>query len=274
MVEVKDFTVSGEYFKLDKCDQCGLVFTNPRPLSSELGKYYQSADYVSHTNKGNNPINIIYKIARTQTLRWKYNLIKKFDPTSLLDYGCGTGHFLSYCNNKGLDVYGFEPDDKARDIARQQVGKTVESDIQLLNHTYEVITLWHVLEHVSQLSNVMQWLKEKLSGSGRLVIALPNHESYDAKLFKEHWAALDVPRHLYHFSKDSFKELTNKYGFCIESIHPMKLDSYYVSLLSNRYKFNRLKPFKSFITGLKSNTYAKKEMNYSSLIYVLKHEPA
>lgn len=271
-LEVKDHSVSHEVFHLTQCKECELIFTNPRPLPSDLGDYYQSENYVSHTNKGNNPVNIIYKLARTQTLRWKYKLINSYHPKTLLDYGCGTGHFLSYCKQKGLLVSGFEPDEYARNIARSQVGNSIQSDISLLNGEFEVITLWHVLEHVSLLNEVMLWLKEKLSIEGRLIIALPNYESLDSKLFESFWAAYDVPRHLYHFGKKSFENLVKKYGFCIESIHPMKLDSYYVSLLSNKYKFKRMKPIKSIITGFKSNTYAKNNMNYSSLIYVLKHE--
>lgn len=264
--------MSQELFQLTQCESCSLVFTNPRPAPSDLGKYYQSEDYVSHTNKGNNPVNLVYKFARTQTLRWKYNLLKKIHPKTLLDYGCGTGHFLSYCKRKDFDVYGYEPDDQAREIAIKQVGETIYSDISLLDKTFDVITLWHVLEHVSLLSEVMVWLKTKLAKKGRLLIALPNLESYDANYFKEEWAAYDVPRHLYHFSKSSLEHLANKHGFCVESIHPMKLDSFYVSLLSNKHKFGNIKPINSFLTGLLSNTYAIKGMNYSSLIYVLKHE--
>jgi len=272
LTEVKDYSVSQEMFQLNQCEACGLVFTNPRPVPSELGKYYQSEDYVSHTNKGNNPVNLVYKLARTQTLKWKYNLLKKFQPKTILDYGCGTGHFLSHCKHKGLEVYGYEPDEQARDLARRQVSETIYSETSLLENTFDVITLWHVLEHVSYLSDVMGLLKSKLAKEGRLLLALPNLESYDAAYFKEAWAAYDLPRHLYHFSKASLENLANKHGFCVESVHPMKLDSFYVSLLSNKHKFGRIKPLKSFITGLKSNTYAKKEINYSSLIYVLKHE--
>ncbi|MCB0494593.1 MAG: class I SAM-dependent methyltransferase [Cyclobacteriaceae bacterium] len=271
-IEVKDYSVSGEVFTIVKCTACGLLLTNPRPQPSELGQYYQSEDYVSHTNNGNNPVNLIYKLARTQTLRWKYNLIKKFNPLTILDFGCGTGHFLSYCKEKGLTVFGYEPDGNARSIAIKNVGESIVSQTEELNETYDVITMWHVLEHVSELAEVMKWLKKKLHPNGRLVIALPNHESLDAKMFNEYWAAYDVPRHLYHFSKDSLKALAIKYGFCLESMHPMKLDSFYVSLLSNKYRSGSIKPFNSFINGFKSNTYAKNRMNYSSVIYVLKHE--
>jgi len=269
--KVKDYTVSKEFFNIVNCNQCGLLFTNPRPDSKSLGSYYKSENYISHTNKSNNPINSIYKLARTQTLKWKYKLINKTQPISLLDYGCGTGHFLNYCHKKKLNVKGFEPDENARTIAKNELGDLVYSTPNDINETFDVITLWHVLEHIADLNEVLIWLKNHLNKNGRLIIALPNPASYDAKLFKEEWAAFDVPKHLYHFTKEIVANLANKHNFCVESIHPMKLDSYYVSLLSNKNKYNKIRPIKSFLNGLLSNIYAKKEMNYSSLIYVLTH---
>jgi len=268
---IVDYTVTKEKFTITKCKNCSFLFTNPRPNKDSLGAYYKSEDYISHTNKSNNPINIVYKLARTQTLKWKYNLVDKFNPKNLLDYGCGTGHFLNHCHKNNLDIRGFEPDEAARNIANEILNGRIFASPNEITNQFDVITLWHVLEHISDLNEVIAWLKKQLTKKGRLIIALPNPDSYDASLFKEHWAAYDVPRHLYHFTKKTLEQLANKHSFCVESIHPMKLDSYYVSLLSNQHKFNRSKPLNSIITGFKSNTYAKKDMNYSSLIYVLKH---
>ncbi|VAW28263.1 SAM-dependent methyltransferase [hydrothermal vent metagenome] len=268
---VKDYTVSQEVFNIVACGNCSFLYTNPRPNSESLGAYYKSDNYISHTNKSNNPINLIYKLARTQTLKWKYNLIAKTTPKSILDYGCGTGHFLNYCKKKGLDVNGFEPDKEARTIAIQEVGNVIASTNFDIQKKFDVITLWHVLEHIPNLNEVVAWLKNHLAKNGRLIIAVPNPKSYDAQLFKEYWAAYDVPRHLYHFSKKTLEDLANRHSFSLESIHPMKLDSFYVSLLSNQHKYEATKPIKSFLNGLKSNSYAKETMNYSSLIYVLKH---
>ncbi len=268
---VKDYTVSQEVFNIVSCVNCSFLFTNPRPSSASLGVYYKSDDYISHTNKSNNPINLIYKLARTQTLKWKYNLVAKSKPKSILDYGCGTGHFLNYCKKKGFEINGFEPDEDARTIAIQEVGNVIASTSNNIQKKFDVITLWHVLEHIPNLNEVVDWLKDHLAKNGRLIIAVPNPKSYDAQLFKEYWAAYDVPRHLYHFSKKTLEDLANRHSFSIESIHPMKLDSFYVSLLSNQHKYEATKPIKSFLNGLKSNSYASKTMNYSSLIYVLKH---
>ncbi len=268
---VKDYTVSQKKFNVIQCESCSFLYTNPRPNSESIGAYYKSDNYISHTNKSNSPINLIYKIARTQTLRWKFELANKTHPNSLLDYGCGTGHFLGYCKKKGLNVSGFEPDEDARTIAINEVGNVIDANSNNITKKFDIITLWHVLEHVSNLNQVVNWLKNHLAKNGKLIIALPNPESYDAQLFNEYWAAYDVPRHLYHFTKKTLTNLVNRHSFSVESIHPMKLDSFYVSLLSNTYKHNKSKPINSFVTGLKSNYYARKSMNYSSLIYVLKH---
>lgn len=268
---VKDHTVSQEEFNIVSCKSCSFLFTNPRPNTESLGSYYESDDYISHTNKSNNPINLVYKLARTQTLKWKFNLANETNPKTLLDYGCGTGHFLKYANNKGLEINGFEPDKDAREIAKTELGNNIYSTSKEINKQYDVITLWHVLEHIPNLNEVVAWLKNHLTADGRIIIAVPNPESFDAKNYDKYWAAYDVPRHLYHFTKNTLTNLANKHSFCVESIHPMKLDSFYVSLLSNQQKHNSYKPLNSFLTGFKSNSYATKTMNYSSLIYVLKH---
>ncbi len=268
---VKDYTVSQQKFNIVTCSSCSFLYTNPRPMAESLGAYYKSDDYISHTNKSNSPINLIYKLARIQTLKWKYNLVQKTNPKTLLDYGCGTGHFLNYCQNKGLKINGFEPDKEARQIARQGLENAIFSSTKNIENSFDAITLWHVLEHIPNLNEVISWLKNHLAKQGRLIIAVPNPQSLDAQIFKEHWAAYDVPRHLYHFTKNTLTNLVNRHSFSVESIHPMKLDSFYVSLLSNNHKHNRSKPLNSFLNGLKSNSYARKSMNYSSLIYVLKH---
>ncbi len=269
---VKDYTVSQDYFDIVTCTKCTFLYTNPRPNTKSIGAYYKSDDYISHTNKSNSPINLIYKLARTQTLKWKFNLVNKTNPNLLLDYGCGTGHFLQYCKNKGVEIRGFEPDDKARKIAEMELGHQLFSSRDNITESFNTITLWHVLEHIPNLNETLQWLKNHLAKNGQLIIAVPNPNSYDAKIYSKHWAAYDVPRHLYHFTKNTLTQLANKHSFCVESIHPMKLDSFYVSLLSNNHKSNAIKPTKALINGLLSNIYANKSMNYSSLIYVLKHD--
>lgn len=272
---VKDYSVSKESFNIMLCENCDFQFTNPRPNEDQIGHYYQSEDYISHSDKANSPINFIYKLARKYALASKRSLINsvaKNKKGRILDYGCGTGYFLDTMKSNGWKTYGIEPNDKARSIANTKAKVTASiEELNLKNKKLDVITLWHVLEHVHDLNNTINFLKTILKEKGKIVIAVPNVESYDSSIFQEEWAAYDVPRHLYHFSQETMKTLMLKHGLKVKQVYPMKLDSYYVSLLSNKYKHNRNKFMHSFITGYKSNTYASKnENNYSSLIYVIK----
>lgn len=263
-----DHSVTSESFALVKCTKCNLVFTNPRPEKKNLGKYYKSDTYISHTDKANSLINILYKIVRKITLRQKLKLVSKYKSTGiLLDYGCGTGDFLKKTIENGWQGFGYEPDDQARSIAEQ---KNINAIVQSTNdiEKLDVITAWHVLEHVSDLADTIKELRKKLVDGGYLVMALPNHQSFDANHYEDLWAAYDVPRHLYHFDIGSLKQFVKQFKFKLIDIHPMKFDAYYVSLLSEKYKTNG-----SIINAIKigylSNKAAKKTNQYSSLIYVL-----
>ncbi|MDH5366846.1 MAG: class I SAM-dependent methyltransferase, partial [Cyclobacteriaceae bacterium] len=206
-----DHTVTNEKFAIVKCDNCQFLFTNPRPDVNTLEKYYDSDLYISHNSKGNTVVNRIYKFARFFTLRKKEKLIKRkvSADLTLLDYGCGTGHFISYCSKKGWNVSGVEPNNNARTIANGITKNNVVESIEKLNNksTYQIITLWHVLEHVPDLNILIKKLTEKLDKKGSLIIAVPNPNSLDAKIYKQYWAGYDVPRHLYHFTQDSIKQL-------------------------------------------------------------------
>ncbi|WP_296618446.1 class I SAM-dependent methyltransferase [Marivirga sp.] len=272
---VKDHSVSKESFNIMVCDNCNFHFTNPRPDKDEIGKYYESEEYISHSDKANSPINLIYKIARKYALSTKKKLINsvaKDKKGRILDYGCGTGYLLETMKSDGWKTFGIEPNDKARELASQKVKvkETIEQ-LDLKNKKFDIITLWHVLEHIHDLNSTIKTLKTILKEKGKIIIAVPNIESYEESIFGEEWAAYDVPRHLYHFSQDTMKTLMLKHGLKIKQIYPMKLDAYYISLLSNKYKFKKNKFLSSFITGYKSNTYANNNKNnYSSLIYVIK----
>lgn len=270
---VKDFLVSGDEFNISSCKNCGLRFTNPRPDDSELYRYYDSEEYVSHANESNNLVNRLYKIARSFTLKSKRKLIEKYSINkNLLDVGCGTGHFLKQCKNHNWQVTGVEPNSLARNQASQLLSGNVFQEIsEIPDSRYDVITMWHVLEHLPDLPHTIEKLKKLLHQNGSIIIAVPNYESYEQKMFKENWAAYDVPRHLYHFNKTSIKFLFDKHGLKVVEILPMWLDSFYISLLSNKQKSGKNKFIKSFITGLLSNTYAIKSGNFSSLIYIIRN---
>lgn len=270
----KDYTVSGETFTLEQCANCGFVLTNPRPKEADLAKYYQSDAYISHSDTSKNIIDRVYKIARSFTLEWKYKLVTQNSvtkPFSLLDYGCGTGSFLQTCNVQGLNIAGVEPAEKARTMAKQLTGIDISPEIERVRGTFDAITLWHVLEHVIDLNNTVKQLRNRLNQNGTLFIAVPNLRSWDAKYYDEHWAAFDVPRHLWHFSRESMEILLTKHGLKIDTVLPMPLDAYYVSLLSERYKSGNQgigSIAKAVTYGWKSNQQSKKNGEYSSLIYI------
>lgn len=271
----KDYTVSQELFNIVSCKACNFKFTSPRPSDSEIGKYYKSEDYVSHTNTKKGLINKLYHSVRSYTLKGKLKLISKYvSRGTMLDYGCGTGMFLGTCKDAGWNTYGFEPDSDARTIALSK-GLVVfnskdEIKQKLGGNKFDIITLWHVLEHVTDLKPTLQFFSDNLSDKGRLVIAVPNYTSFDAQLYKEFWAGYDVPRHIYHFEINTISNLLGQFGFKHELSLPMKFDSTYVSMLSEKYKTGTIKYPSAFINGLRSNVKAKDANAYSSVIYVFK----
>jgi 2-polyprenyl-3-methyl-5-hydroxy-6-metoxy-1,4-benzoquinol methylase len=274
-IKCEDYTVSHETFQLIKCRQCSLVITSPRPDGEKLEKYYVSDDYISHSNKSSGVVDYAYKASRVFTLRWKYNLIQKFGDVKkpglrILDFGCGTGFFLRECEKNKMLVAGVEPSDKAREMAQQQTSGSIVPNLESVSGLFEIITLWHVLEHVEQLNDTITKLKQHLTETGTMFIAVPNLESPDAKKYQQYWAGYDVPRHLWHFSKRSMERLFNRHNLRLLKIIPLKLDAYYVSMLSEKYKgANKLTTITNAIKeGWKSNQGARYNTQYSSLIYI------
>jgi 2-polyprenyl-3-methyl-5-hydroxy-6-metoxy-1,4-benzoquinol methylase len=271
-----DHTVSHETFHVKRCTNCELAITTPRPELSELSKYYKSEEYISHSGKTSGGIGGIYKIARSYALTWKKRMITKFNKgNTALDFGCGTGDFLYTLQKQGLQVDGVEPSNLARAKAAELNNQPIYSDInEIENKTFDVITAWHVIEHVPDLHATLLKLKTLLAKNGTVFIAVPNYQSYDSSVYKKYWAGYDVPRHLWHFSKKSMTHLLQSHGFALQEVIPMKLDSYYISLLSEKYKNqNRLtltSLVKAFSNGFISNLKARIQTNHSSLIYIAK----
>jgi 2-polyprenyl-3-methyl-5-hydroxy-6-metoxy-1,4-benzoquinol methylase len=268
-----DHTVSHEQFEIVACNSCGFKFTNPRPNNEDLASYYQSEDYISHSNTKKGIISQLYHKVRKRTLKQKLQLVSKHvSRGTILDYGCGTGAFVNECWQNNWKAFGLEPDAGARKLAFES-GLNVSATKEVLDQKtpdlkFNAITLWHVLEHVTDLDETLKYFKVKLNREGVVIIAVPNHTSYDAQLYKEHWAAYDVPRHLYHFEPKTIQALMSNYGFHLIEMLPMKFDSFYVSMLSEKYKFGSIRYFSAFWAGLKSNFKAKTAGEYSSVIYV------
>lgn len=270
-LSVKDYLVTGESFDLVYNSDLDLLKTIPQPKTEDLSKYYESKDYISHTDEKSGLFSNLYQFVKKWSLQKKANLI--FDQNqgigSILDIGAGTGDFLKVVKEKGWQVYGMEPNKNARKLASEK-GIELKSTLHDFDgKQFEVITLWHVLEHIPNLNETILKLSNLVKPNGTLIIAVPNFKSFDAKHYGKFWAAFDVPRHLWHFSKESIKELFTE-NFELQSIEPMMFDAFYVSLLSEKYKTGNKFSLKAIWIGLISNLKAKQTKEYSSHIYCFK----
>ena len=270
---VKDNSVSKETFELLYDENLDMLITSPQPGENNLSRYYESEDYISHTDGKRSFFEKAYHFIKNIALKNKLSLINDLQKSkgNLLDIGAGTGDFLLVAKENGWKTVGIEPSEKAKAIA-QKKGVELKSNLSdLENHSFDVITMWHVLEHVPNLENQIKELKRLVKPNGSIIIAVPNFKSYDANYYKEFWAAFDVPRHLWHFSKTAIQKLFSVENLELKKVLPMKFDSFYVSLLSEKYKTGRMNYIKAFSIGFKSNLKAKKNFEYSSHIYVLKN---
>jgi len=268
-LEVKDYFLSKEKFTIVECEKCQFHFTNPVPEDHKIGEYYKSEKYVSHNSNSKGIINYLYNQVRKRTLRSKAILVRnETEGKELLDFGSGSGHFLSVVEKYDFNGVGIEPSKEARDYALQSKNvKSLEADVfhQFEKQKFDVITLWHVLEHITNLEKDLKQMHQTLKFDGKLIVAVPNMNSYDARHYKKFWAAYDVPRHLYHFKENDIARLMLKYDFQLKKVIPMKYDAYYISMLSEKYR-TKLMPL-GILIGFLSNRKAKK-YGYSSQIYV------
>ncbi|NJW51980.1 class I SAM-dependent methyltransferase [Salinimicrobium oceani] len=265
----KDHTVSGEQFELRKAEKLDLFVTFPRPEEDKLSSYYKSEKYISHTDSKSTFFDRIYQLVKSSMLKKKLVWIEKEVPKkgNILDLGAGTGDFLLAAKKRGWEVFGVEPDNGARKLAAEKGVDLLKESEALPNEFFDVISMWHVLEHVPDLDKQISELQRLLKPDGLLLIAVPNFKSYDAKVYKENWAAYDVPRHLYHFSPQSMRELFEKKNFSLTSQKGLFFDSFYVSLLSEKYRSAATNVVKALMIGFISNLRAMKDENYSSLAY-------
>ncbi|WP_297518010.1 class I SAM-dependent methyltransferase [Flavobacterium sp.] len=270
--KVKDHSVSGEEFELWMDRQWELLVTHPQPTPEQLPAYYESADYISHTDGKRTLFEKAYQFVKGIALANKLQLINSMSPKgTILDIGAGTGDFLLTCKNDGWQATGIEPSAKAKSIAESKGITMTASQNDLPDRSFDVITMWHVLEHVPDLEAQLQSLKRLLKPEGTVIVAVPNFKSYDAQHYQSYWAAYDVPIHLWHFSKTAIEKLFAQQTMQLVKVLPMKFDSYYVSLLSEKYKTGKMNYVKAVWIGWRSNVRAKQTKEYSSHIYVLKN---
>ena len=272
-LKVKDFSVSGEVFELLYNPDLDMLITHPQPSIQDLPRYYESDDYISHTDGKRTLFEKLYHFIKKIALNNKLSLINSCgEKGNLLDIGAGTGDFLSVAKNNGWNIIGIEPSDKAKTIAINKGVTFVDQISNIADNSIDVVTMWHVLEHVPDLEHQISELKRIIKPNGSIIIAVPNFNSYDANHYKEYWAAFDVPIHLWHFSKTAIQKLFNEKNLRLTKTLPMKFDSFYVSLLSEKYKTGKMNFIKAFFIGLKSNWVAKRNFEYSSHIYVFKNK--
>jgi SAM-dependent methyltransferase len=271
-----DYTVSKENFDIWECNDCTLRFTYPVPDEKAIGHYYQSDAYISHSNSGKGLINKLYKGARNYTLTWKLNLVKakaRLQTGKLLDIGAGMGAFLNTMATAGWNCTGIEPDAGARKLAKKNYGITLhpsENLFELPEQSFDVITMWHVLEHVHRLHEYIEQIKTILKPGGIALIAVPNYTSKDAEHYGKFWAAYDVPRHLYHFSPQAMRKLVELHNLDLRETKPMRLDAYYISMLSEKYKTGKSNMVGAVWNGFNANMEGGEDKEkYSSLVYIV-----
>jgi len=272
-IKCKDHTVSGESFELHTDITYDMLVTFPKPNKNELVKYYNSDDYISHTDSKRTLFEKTYHLVKSYSLNKKVRLISKLNKGegTLLDIGAGTGDFLAVAQKKGWNITGVEPNEDAKRLAK---GKGIFLKLEtkeLEPKTFDVITMWHVLEHVPNLQEQIKEIKRLLKPGGYIIIAVPNFKSYDANYYKSFWAAYDVPRHLWHFSRTAIQKLFSKQEIKLEKTLPMKFDSFYVSLLSEKYKSGKMNFFRAFWIACYSNLKGSVTNEFSSHIYILKN---
>ena len=273
----KDRFATNEDFEIYKCHSCDFTFTQKIPDEKEICRYYESPTYISHSNTNKGIINKAYHIARHIMLQRKKKLIERLTLLKngrLLDYGAGTGYFANTMYNAGWDVIAIEKSKKARELAMEELGFKIFPEEQLKEierNSLDVVTMWHVMEHIQDLDHMWEELYRILEETGIAVIAVPNKASYDAGIYKENWAAYDVPRHLWHFTPSTIMKWGEKHGFILERQYTMPFDGFYISMLSERYKGSKCSVIKGFWQGFKGwIAQNKRRSASSSMIYVFR----
>lgn len=271
VLTASDYLVSNESFEIMECNDCSLRFTSPIPDSNEVVNYYKSDKYISHAKRVTSIFDLVYKIVRKFTLHSKRNIVKRISQKqsgTLLDIGCGTGDFLKIMKQSGCDIVGVEINESVRNLAQANTGSIILDQTEFFEseQKYDVITLWHSLEHLNTLTRFLEKISISLNANGVVIIAVPNYKSFDAEYYQQDWAAYDVPRHLYHFSFDAMVKLMEKLGFGLIEYKQLPFDPFYVSLLSELSVRKKHNIIKALWIGWRSYWQGRKDAERSSSI--------
>ena len=273
---LKDEFLTKEDFHICECLNCGLLYTMPRPDKEKIGAYYKSEAYYSHQENKKGFIPKVYERVKSINLKHKYRLATNgMQPGKLLDIGCGVGDFLHTAEMHGWECIGVEPSEDAKAIAQKRMKGMIITSEELESFpdgAFDVITMWHVLEHVDDLKWQVAQLQRLVKPSGRVVIAVPNYKSYDGQYYKEHWAAYDVPRHLNHFNRITLSKIFKTSGLELVKMDKLKWDAYYISYLSEQYRHHSLPLVRGLYRGFISNCKARRSGEWSSLVYVFERK--
>lgn len=275
----KDYFTGSESFDILKCNNCGFLFTHNPPPESDIGRYYNTVEYISHSDTKKGLINFLFHSVRNLMLLRKRNIVSavtRKNSGTLMDIGCGTGYFPAFMKRNGWDVTGLEVNEKAREYAKEKFNLNILTEDEFWSFkagTFDCITLWHVLEHFHDPAKYLERIKTMLKEEGICIIAIPNSDSFDAKIYGKYWAAYDVPRHLWHFNPSNFKLFSEKNGFVVDRISSLPFDIFYISILSAKYLGSKL----TFITGLlRALPFALFSLfrieKSSSVIYILRQK--
>ena len=273
---LKDEFLTKEDFHICECLNCGLLYTMPRPDKEKIGAYYKSEAYYSHQENKKGFIPKVYERVKSINLKHKYRLATSgMQPGKLLDIGCGVGDFLHTAETHGWECIGVEPSEDAKAIAQKRMKGMIITSEELESFSdgaFDVITMWHVLEHVDDIKWQVAQLQRLVKPSGRVVIAVPNYKSYDGQYYKEHWAAYDVPRHLNHFNRITLSKIFKTSGLELVKMDKLKWDAYYISYLSEQYRHHSLPLVRGLYRGFISNCKARRSGEWSSLVYVFERK--
>lgn len=248
------FNPNGSAFEIVRCLNCEVAFLNPRPTRQSIAEFYKNAAYQPFLSTQSNLSlwDRLYRWVRVYTIRSKRKKIEKLKTGGLLlDVGCGTGEFLNEMQSSGWQVTGLEMDREAAEFAEKTYHLNVfRGDLSassFAGSSFDVITLWHVLEHLPNPKESLKQAKDLLKEDGWLLIACPDIASLDARFYQKHWVALDAPRHLLHFEPKSMAALCDSVALQMREIQQLPLDAFYNCLMSEQLILTKNQRRRSFM---------------------------